>query len=74
MAVETTNVLGAQWSDGGAAEPPTDYRAQPNYHGLIAERDVMVPMRDGKGLCVDIFRPDTQERLPVLLAMSPYNK
>src|SRR6266403_2252210 len=74
MAVETTNVLGAQSSDGGASEPPPDYRPKPFYHGLVAQRDVMVPMRDGVRLCVDIFRPETQERLPVLLAISPYNK
>ena len=56
------------------AEPSSDYRIEPTHSGLISHRDVMVPMRDGVRLCVDIFRPDTQERLPALLAISPYNK
>jgi hypothetical protein len=34
----------------------------------------MVPMRDGVSLCVDIYRPDTAEKLPALLAIAPYNK
>jgi uncharacterized protein len=74
VAVDTTANLSAEWSDGTAGEPPSVYRPEPTYHGLVAHRDVMVPMRDGVRLCVDIFRPDTQERLPVLLAISPYNK
>jgi predicted acyl esterase len=34
----------------------------------------MVPMRDGVHLCIDVYRPDTAERLPALLAVAPYNK
>jgi predicted acyl esterase len=41
---------------------------------MIAERDVMVPTRDGVRLCVDVFRPDTDEPLPALLAFAIYNK
>ena len=41
---------------------------------MIAQRDVMVPMRDGVRLCIDIFRPDTTDKLPSLLAIAPYNK
>ncbi len=62
------------WSDGTADEPDSDYRSRAVYQGLVAERDVMVPMRDGVRLCIDIFRPDTTERLPALLAIAPYNK
>jgi len=41
---------------------------------MIAERDVMVPMQDGVRLCADVFRPDTGEPLPALLAFASYNK
>lgn len=40
-----------------------------------AMKDVMVPMRDGTSLAVDIYLPkDGQGPLPALLAMSPYGK
>ena len=53
---------------------PVLYDRPPQYHGMISERDVAVPMRDGVLLAVDIYRPDTTERLPVLLAFAVYNK
>ncbi len=54
--------------------PPPDYDREPTYAKMIWERDVMVPMRDGLKLCVDIYRPDTPDKLPVLLALGPHNK
>ena len=42
--------------------------------GMVEERDVMVPMRDGVRLAVDIFRPDGDGPFPALLGMSPYGK
>ena len=41
---------------------------------LIVERDVEVAMRDGTILRADVYRPDGQERLPVLLQRTPYGK
>jgi len=41
---------------------------------FIVERDVRVPTRDGTELATDIHRPDTAERLPVLLQRSPYDR
>src|SRR5262245_55379543 len=38
---------------------PVDYERAPAYSGMIAEKDVMVPMRDGVKIAVDIYRPDT---------------
>jgi putative CocE/NonD family hydrolase len=38
------------------------------------DRDVMVPMRDGIHLCVDIYRPDAPEKFPALMAIAPHNK
>ena len=54
--------------------PPTDYDRPPTYQGMVREIDVYVPMRDGVKVCVDIYRPDTSEKLPVLLAFAIYNK
>lgn len=41
-------------------------------HNIIIERDVMVEMRDGIKLAVDIYRPDTDQRYPVLINTHPY--
>lgn len=54
--------------------PPGNYDRTPSDHGMIVERDVAVPMRDGVNLSVDIYRPDTAESFPALLAFSIYNK
>jgi len=43
-------------------------------NGMIVERDVAVPMRDGVKLYVDIHRPESGERVPALIAWSPYGK
>jgi uncharacterized protein len=50
-----------------------DYRnlSTPDYR-MTQDDDVAVPMRDGINLLADIYRPDSQERFPVLIAASPY--
>jgi predicted acyl esterase len=53
---------------------PVNYERAPTYQGMIAEKDVAVSMRDGVDLSIDIYRPDTAEKLPALLAFSIYNK
>lgn len=55
-------------------EPPTSYERPPLYDGMITERDVYVPMRDGVEICVDVYRPPSEEPLPALLAFAIYNK
>src|SRR6266851_947916 len=45
-----------------------------NQSGLVADKDVLVPMRDGVKIAVDVYRPDTAEKLPALLAFSIHNK
>lgn len=49
---------------------------RPPVDGVRVDRDVRVPMRDGIELWADVYRPDTasEERHPVLLAISPYQK
>lgn len=41
---------------------------------IIFEKDVEIPMRDGCMLRGDLFRPDTPEKLPVIINRTPYNK
>jgi len=38
------------------------------------EKGVMAAMRDGVRLSTNIFRPDTPEKVPVILIRTPYNK
>ena len=53
---------------------PVDYDRPPTHERMIAQKDVAVPMRDGINLSVDIYRPDSTEKFPVLLAFAIYNK
>jgi uncharacterized protein len=41
---------------------------------IVEERDVRVPMRDGTRLTADIWRPDTDQPVPVLVSRTPYGK
>ena len=40
----------------------------------MIERDVPTPMRDGTVLKVDVYRPDTAARVPVIVCRTPYNR
>ena len=55
-------------------QSPVRYDRAPTHDGMVVEKDVLVPMRDGVKLAVDIYRPNTTEKLPALLAFSIYNK
>jgi putative CocE/NonD family hydrolase len=46
---------------------------QPKY-SVSVERNVMIPMRDGIKLAADIYRPETSEKLPVIIIRTPYGK
>ena len=48
--------------------------SQPIYAMKVEGRDVMVPMRDGIRLAVDIYRPEGEGRFPALLAFAAHNK
>ncbi|RDE07881.1 CocE/NonD family hydrolase [Pelagibacterium lacus] len=41
---------------------------------MIVDRDVMIPMRDGIQLAADIYRQPSDQKMPALLALSPYGK
>ena len=43
-------------------------------YGIVADRNVSIPMTDGVAIDVDIFRPNDQGKFPALVAMSAFNK
>ena len=57
-----------------ADKPGADYDRAPTYSSILRDLDVMVPMRDGVKICVDVYRPDAAEKFPALLAFAIYNK
>ncbi|MCA0377032.1 MAG: CocE/NonD family hydrolase [Gemmatimonadetes bacterium] len=60
--------------------PPPGWPSSPKrYDALKVASDLMIPVRDGKRMATDLYRPardgvPVAERLPVLLARTPYNK
>ena len=57
-------------------EPPPHYDPPVLFDAnkMVQERDVMVRMRDGVHLAIDIYRPGAQGKFPVLLAIARHNK
>lgn len=41
---------------------------------VVIEKNVSVPMRDGVVLRADVYRPSADQKFPVLLQRTPYNK
>ena len=39
----------------------------------IIDQRVMMPMRDGIRLMTDIYRPKTNEKVPIIFSRTPYN-
>jgi len=57
-----------------AFAPPVDYDPPVLYEKMVQERDVMVTMRDGVKVCIDVYRPDTKDKVPALLSFAPHFK
>lgn len=55
------------------AEEDDPKLSQPVFE-VIEERGVEVPMRDGVKLSTDIYRPKTDDKVPVILVRTPYKK
>jgi len=56
--------------------PPADYDRR-SEQGLVIERNLAVPLRDGTIIYVDLYRPEGaagEHDLPLLLGWSPYGK
>ncbi|MGD0024409.1 MAG: CocE/NonD family hydrolase [Xanthobacteraceae bacterium] len=43
-------------------------------NGVICERDVAVPVRDGTTIYIDIYRPEGATKLPAIVCWSPFGK
>jgi predicted acyl esterase len=52
---------------------PEDKLSQPKYE-VTVEKDVMVTMRDGVKIAVNIYRPNVQEQFPAIYAADSYQK
>ncbi|MGK0211991.1 MAG: putative CocE/NonD family hydrolase, partial [Polaribacter sp.] len=39
----------------------------------IIDQKIMMPMRDGIRLATDIYRPKTNEKVPIIFSRTPYN-
>ncbi len=53
---------------------PLDTRTFSPAPGIICDRDQAVKMRDGVTIYCDIFRPDTEEKVPVIISWTSYGK
>jgi predicted acyl esterase len=51
-----------------------DPRFRPLPTDIVLEKDVPVTMRDGVTIYVDVLRPPQSQRVPVIVAWSPYGK
>ncbi len=63
MTLETPPGTGV----AASVAPPSTFR-------LLVERNLRVPMRDGTELIADVYRPDVDHPLPVLLERTPYDR
>lgn len=50
------------------------WRTSERKYDVVAERDVTILMSDGISVDCDVFRPDTKEKIPAILAVHGYNK
>ena len=39
----------------------------------VIDQKIMVPMRDGVRLATDVYRPKTEDRVPIIFSRTPYN-
>ncbi len=62
----------------GTRTLPPGYQVAPMFQALpveiVFEKDVAVTLRDGVTIYVDVFRPVGTEKVPCLVAWSPYGK
>ncbi|MDJ0358522.1 CocE/NonD family hydrolase [Paenarthrobacter sp. PH39-S1] len=64
--------------DPGTRTLEAGFQIAPQFRSLpvdiVFERDVAVTLRDGVRIHVDVFRPADSEKVPVIVAYSPYGK
>ena len=54
--------------------PPLNHRTYIPEDGILCEQDIPVKMRDGVTIYVDMYRPITEEKVPVIISWSFYGK
>ncbi|MDH3650933.1 MAG: CocE/NonD family hydrolase [Saprospiraceae bacterium] len=52
---------------------PQDTIIQKLKEVAIIDQKLMIPMRDGVRLCTDVYRPLTDEPVPIIFSKTPYN-
>ena len=64
--------------DPGTRVLPAGFQTTPQFRPLpvdiVFEKDTAVKLRDGTTIYVDVFRPVGTEKVPVIVAWSPYGK
>ena len=53
-----------------ADNPGSSYHREPTISAIARDMDVMVPMRDGVKICVDVYRPEAPGKFPALARFS----
>lgn len=57
---------------------PAGYQTMPHFRAtpvdIVFEKDIAVTMRDGTTIYLDVMRPAGDEKVPVIVAWSPYGK
>src|SRR5690625_1335793 len=72
-------ILGISGSKARAEQKWTTYE-RPAQYGIVSEKNVKIPMRDGVNLIADIYYPADETgarvagKFPVLITQTPYNK
>src|SRR6185503_215635 len=63
------------WQPGVKREfPEFGHKVETVGPGVLFERDVAIPMRDGVRLYADVFRPASGEKVPAIVTWAPYGK
>src|SRR5262245_10487954 len=70
----TAGLSGADGRAAGVLMKADTAASAPPAYGIVVEKDVDVPMRDGARLKADVFRPDGAGRFPAILNLGPYQK
>lgn len=56
------------------AQPPFAGEISPKKYEVLEELNQSAPMRDGIELKIDLFRPESDEKFPAIVYITPYNK
>lgn len=52
----------------------TNWKTSERKYNYVIDHDVKIPLSDGINIVVDVIRPDSDEKFPIILGLSPYPK